>query len=145
MWKAIQALMGDWRTAPVTEPALEVAGLALLLEIARADHTSTAAERKAIAVAAAHVFGVPAAAADALIAEADTAVDEAVSLFEFTSILNKRLDLQAKSRLLEHLWRVAYADGSLDHYEEHYLRKIADLLHLSHRDLIRAKLAVAPA
>lgn len=145
MWRTIQALLGDWRNAPVTESALEVAGLALLLEIARADHNSTSAELKAVAMAASQVFEVSEAATEALIAEAVTAVDEAVSLFEFTSILNTRLDHPAKLRLLEHLWRVAYADGSLDHYEEYYLRKIADLLHLAHRDLIRTKLAVALA
>ncbi len=144
MWKALQTLLGDWRTAPVANLSLEVAGLALLLEIARADHNSTGEERRAIAVAAAHAFGVEAMLAETLIAEAERAVDEAVSLLEFTSVLNAQLDQQAKYRLLEHLWRVAYADGGLDHYEEYYLRKIADLLYLSHRDLIRAKLAVAP-
>jgi uncharacterized tellurite resistance protein B-like protein len=87
---------------------------------------------------------VDAAVAEALIGEAETAVEEAVSLFEFTRLLNERLPREARYRVLEHLWRVAYADGSLDHYEEYYLRKICDLLHLSHRDLIRAKLAVVP-
>ncbi len=144
MWKTLQTLLGDWGTAPVTELALEVAGLALLLEVARADHNSTREERRAIAVAAAQTFGVEATLTEALIADAEQAVEEAVSLLEFTNVLNTQLDQQAKYRLLEHLWRVAYADGSLDHYEEYYLRKIADLLYLSHRDLIRAKLAVAP-
>lgn len=144
MWKTIQALLGDLRTAPVNELTLEVAGLALLLEIARADHNSSGEERKAVAQAAKQVFGLADAQADALIAEAETAVEEAVSLFEFTRVLNERLDREAKLRLLEHLWRVAYADGGLDHYEEYYLRKICDLLYLSHRDLIRTKLAVDP-
>lgn len=144
MWKTIQALLGDLRTAPVNELTLEVAGLALLLEIARADHSSSGEERKAVAQAAKQVFGLADSQADALIAEAETAVEEAVSLFEFTRLLNERLDREAKLRLLEHLWRVAYADGGLDHYEEYYLRKICDLLYLSHRDLIRTKLAVDP-
>lgn len=41
---------------------------------------------------------------------------------------------------MELLWRVAFADGRLDRYEEHLIRRIADLLHLPHRDFIRAKL-----
>ncbi|MGE0336153.1 MAG: TerB family tellurite resistance protein [Gammaproteobacteria bacterium] len=142
MWKTLRALLGDLRQAPITDLGLEVAGLALLLEIARADHNSTSDERKAIARAATQVFGVEGATADALIAEAEIAVDEAVSLFDFTRLLNDRLDRTMKLRLLEHLWRVAYVDGHLDHFEEYFLRKICDLLHLSHRDLIRAKLAV---
>ncbi|MGD9603143.1 MAG: TerB family tellurite resistance protein [Gammaproteobacteria bacterium] len=142
MWKTLRALLGDLRQAPITDLGLEVAGLALLLEIARADHNSTSDERKAIARAATQVFGVEGATADALIAEAEIAVDEAVSLFDFTRLLNDRLDRTMKLRLLEHLWRVAYVDGHLDHFEEYFLRKICDLLHLTHRDLIRAKLAV---
>jgi len=144
MWKTLRALLGDLRQAPITGLRLEVAGLALMLEIARADHNSSPDERKAIARAATQVFGVEGALAEELIAEAETAVEEAVSLFDFTRLLNERLDQEMKLRLLEHLWRVAYVDGHLDHFEEYFLRKICDLLHLSHRDLIRAKLAVVP-
>lgn len=145
MWKALKSLLGEWTTAGENKPRLEIAGLALLLEIARADHNSTPEERKAVAAAAARVFALDGAVADALIAQAETAVEEAVSLFEFTDVLNAALDVDAKRQLLEQLWRVAYADGSVAHYEEYYLRKIADLLHLPHRELIRAKLAAAPS
>ena len=37
------------------------------------------------------------------------------------------------------LWRVAYADGCLDPYEEALVRKIADLIYVPHRDFIRTK------
>ena len=30
----------------------------------------------------------------------------------------------------------------LDHYEEHLIRRVADLLYVEHRDFIQAKLAV---
>lgn len=143
MWKALKSLLGEWTPAMEEKPRPEIAGLALLLEIARADHNSTPEERKAVASAAARVFALEGALAEALIAEAENAVEEAVSLFEFTDVLNAALDAEAKGRLLEQLWRVAYADGSIAHYEEYYLRKIADLLHLPHRELIRAKLAAA--
>ncbi|MBI3171641.1 MAG: TerB family tellurite resistance protein, partial [Hydrocarboniphaga effusa] len=41
--------------------------------------------------------------------------------------------------LLGLLWRVAYADGKLEANEEHLLRRLSDLLHLSHGDFIRAR------
>ena len=47
-----------------------------------------------------------------------------------------------RRELLRMLWRVAYADGRLDKYEEALLRKLGDLLFLSHDDFIREKLAV---
>jgi len=43
------------------------------------------------------------------------------------------------------LWAVAYADDELDRYEEYYMRKIADLLHVSHSDYIKTKLRVMPS
>ena len=40
------------------------------------------------------------------------------------------------------LWRVTCADGRVDKHEEYLVRKIADLLYVSHRDYIRMKLKV---
>ena len=78
-----------------------------------------------------------------LLETADTAVEEAVSLYDFTSVINEHLNREKKYELLLLLWRIAYADGRLDRYEEYYIRKIADLLHLSLADFIRAKHAAA--
>ena len=44
-------------------------------------------------------------------------------------------------QVVERLWRIAYADEHVDRLEEHLVRKIANLLHVSHRDYIAAKLA----
>ena len=41
--------------------------------------------------------------------------------------------------MVELLWRVAYADGDLDKYEEHLVRRIADLIHVPHSVFIRMK------
>jgi len=37
------------------------------------------------------------------------------------------------------MWRVAMADNALSRYEEHVIRKVADLLYVSHSDFIRSK------
>jgi hypothetical protein len=37
---------------------------------------------------------------------------------------------------------VAYADQHLDRYEDHLVRKVADLIHVRHSDFIRTKLEV---
>ena len=37
------------------------------------------------------------------------------------------------------MWAIAYADGDLDKYEEYIIRKVADLLHVSHSDFMHAK------
>ena len=53
--------------------------------------------------------------------------------------MHRHLDREEKVRVLEYLWQIAYADNVLDKYEEHAIRKVADLLYLSHADFITAK------
>lgn len=142
--KLLDQLAGGDKQPP-TGHALQLAGTALLLEIARADETQTPAERRAVVDAARRVFDLDATEVDDLLAAADAAVEQSVSLFDFTSAVNAALGREARETLIEELWRVAHADGRIDRYEEYYLRKIADLLHVSHSAFIRAKLKIEGA
>ena len=40
---------------------------------------------------------------------------------------------------MELLWHVALADGEIDKYEDHLVRKVADLIYVPHLSFIRAK------
>ena len=62
-------------------------------------------------------------------------------MFPYTHLLNQRLDHESKCRILTAMWRVAYADGNVDKYEEHLIRRVHELLHLDHSDFIAAKQA----
>jgi uncharacterized tellurite resistance protein B-like protein len=42
------------------------------------------------------------------------------------------------------LWRIAYASAGIDKYEEHIIRRIAELLYMPHSEFIRAKLIARP-
>ena len=137
--------LGGVARGEVDEDTLPLAVAALLIEISKADQEVDEREREAIGAAAAQLCGVPPEALADLLSVADTAQEDAVSLYDFTSVINEHLDQAQRYRLLVMLWQVAYADGRVDHYEEYYVRKIADLLHLSQRDFIRAKLEAAPA
>jgi uncharacterized tellurite resistance protein B-like protein len=44
-------------------------------------------------------------------------------------------------KLVENMWRVAFSDQKLDKYEEALIRKVADLIYVSHQDFIKTKLA----
>ena len=129
---------------PEMHHSLELAGAALLMEISRADHDVSAVERDAIRAAIKKVLHLSADEIEDVIASAECAVDSAVSLFDFTAIVNERFSREQKVDLVEMLWTVAYADQNLDHYEEYYVRKIADLLHVSHSDYIKTKQKVIP-
>lgn len=143
MLRTLKALFEDQVARYATDEdvahALPLAVAALLFEISKADHDVHDDEREAIASAVARVCDVAHDEIEDLLGSASDAVDEAVSLYDFTSVVNEHFDRDGKCELLELLWRVAYADGRVDHYEEYYVRKIADLLHLSHGDFIRTK------
>lgn len=127
---------------PAASPADEqrIAAAVLLLEIARADHEHHGAERATLRAGLAREFHVPEAALDALLSQAEVRAKESVSLFDFVQTLNRTLSPDDKRSLLRLLWDVAHADGHVDPHEEHLVRRIADLLHLSHADFIRGKL-----
>jgi uncharacterized tellurite resistance protein B-like protein len=63
----------------------------------------------------------------------------ATDYYQYTSLLNTHYSQQQKIKLVEDLWKLAFADGHLDKYEEHLLRRLADLLHVPHQDFIRTK------
>ena len=75
-----------------------------------------------------------------LIENAEKSVEESTSLYEYTREVNDNFDYESKLNLIDQLWRIAFADGHLDKYEEHVVRKIADLIHISHNDFIQSKL-----
>ena len=79
---------------------------------------------------------------DELILDASQSVQESTSLYGYTRIVNDEFSYDEKLNLLKNLWKIAYADGNLDKYEEHLIRKISDLIHVSHRDYINIKLEV---
>jgi uncharacterized tellurite resistance protein B-like protein len=121
------------------EAALQLVTAALLIETARSDFADDPRECAAIEQLIGARFDLDADATADLLARADARVDEAVSLYEFTRHLNDRLDEAEKLRVLEMMWQVAHADGRVDKHEEHLLRRVADLLHLSHRDFVRLR------
>lgn len=124
------------------EQALRLATTALMFEIARADATVSEVEERAIAATVTRVFGLSEGETRRLLGQADARADEAVSLYEFTRVLNDHLDRDERTHVIELLWQVAHADARIDKYEEYFVRKIADLLHVSHGDFIRTRLKV---
>lgn len=120
-------------------PGLQSAAAALMVEIAAADFNRQPEERGAIGKALQSCFGLAPDDVQSLIAEAEQHQQDAVSLYEFTSIINERCSQEEKFEILVNLWRIAFADGHLDKYEDHRIRRIAELLNLSHREFIQAK------
>lgn len=121
------------------EYTLQLAAAVLLLEVAEADFQQQHEEHDQIVSALAVAFDLSEDRVDALLVLARKTHQEVVSLHAFVRLLNEELSYDERFFLLECMWRVAFADSHIDKYEEHIIRKIADLLYIPHRDFIRAK------
>lgn len=120
---------------------LGLATAALAMDIARADSSMDDNEREHIASALADYFSLTAEETEKIMQLAHSRLEESVSLYDFTSQLKEGLDRRERIEIIRLLWDVAWADNEIHKYEEHFIRKISDLLHVSHSDYIRAKLA----
>jgi len=119
---------------------IELATAVLMIEISLADENIEDEEYKTIKNILFDQFDLDRTQIDELISLAEDEVDHSVSLHEFSETINNELSAKEKVNIIENLWFVAYADAYLHKYEEYYIRKIADLLHVSHSDYIKTKL-----
>jgi len=122
-----------------SERALHLATAALLIEVTRADYQVELSEQKAVVAAVQDLFGLTVQETDELIALAEQEARQSVSLFQFTELVDRQFTAEQKVRVVEMMWRVAYADRHKDKYEEHVVRKVAELLHVPHSAFIRAR------
>lgn len=122
-----------------------IAAAALLVEVVRSDHHFSDVERQAVMASASRKFGLDESQSRELVELAEAEAQEAHDLYQFTSLINASFSPEQKIRLVEELWRVAWSDDVLHHYEEHVIRKVADLIHVPHSAFIAAKLRVQAA
>ena len=131
--------------APDAEPVkpsahqLAVAATALMVQLSRVDSDEDERELKIIVDCAVDAHQVTREEAEEILADALEHADDATSLYEFTGKINETLDQAEKQSLLSSIWQVALADGRIDKYEEHLIRRMADLLHLNHREYMQAR------
>jgi uncharacterized tellurite resistance protein B-like protein len=122
------------------EHMLQLAAAVLLVEVMRADSRVDATERSAVIAALRAGFTLSADEVDRLMELAEQTAQSATDYYTFTSKIVARYGAEERVRLLEHMFRVAYADQHLSAHENHLMRKVASLLHVSHGDYVAAKL-----
>lgn len=122
---------------PGEKTALRVAIAALLVEMSRADFVEEKEERTALTDLLKGHFFLEKDEAEALLGEAGSKAEEAVSLHEFTRAIHENMSEPQKHRLLEMLLEVALADGKLNKHERHLLAKVADLIYVRQGDYMR--------
>lgn len=145
-WDVLDVLarLFDSRSGPQRpedhEQDLRLATAALFFEVVRADGTVGDDERRSLRTAIESTFDIPAAEIDELLRASEEKSREAASLYEFTHLVDQKLGPEDKIRIVELLWSLAFADDRKDPLEEHLVRTVAGLLHVSHAHFIEAKI-----
>lgn len=121
---------------------LELATAALLCEIIRADYNTSEEELAALRAMLTKRYRLSESDVDELMSLAQREVEEAVDYYHFVSLINEHYDYSQRCELVAQMWQLAWADGHIDPLEEHRIRRLADLLYVSHSDFIRTKLQV---
>jgi uncharacterized tellurite resistance protein B-like protein len=129
------------QSAPSRE-RIDVAVAVVLLEMAHADKNFEPLERTLVEGLMQEKFGLDPAAAKDLLTLAEGVRSDSFDLQQFTRQINQNFNRAEKLEVMETLWRIVYADGVLDKYEDALARQLAALLRLSHREAIELKLKV---
>ena len=115
--------------------------IALLLETSMADEVLEESELSALKETLIKDFNISEEEINELIIISKQNVDDSTSLYEFTRDINDNFDSNERVKLIESMWKIAYADGNIDKYEEHIIRKVSSLIYVAHSDFIQAKLS----
>lgn len=122
------------------EDTLMIATAVLFLEIAYADFEISEEEEVHMKGTLAGLFGIPDGEVTDLIEAAREKRENRHDIWFFSNLINTHFDRPQKMWILEHLWKMIYADGKVDKYEDHLIRKISTLIGLSHQEMIQAKI-----
>lgn len=125
-----------------SEHALRLAMASLMIEVAESDYENSPSEREALLTIVKQSFDLEEAEANEMIELAQKEHTESTDYFQFTSLINQNYSAAQRIVLIENLWKIAFADKVLDKHEVHVIRRIADLIHVSHSDFIASKLRV---
>jgi uncharacterized tellurite resistance protein B-like protein len=130
--------------APVfAEDDHRVAAAALLVHLIEADGVVQPAEKTVLHRLLRDRFGLSDSDADHLAAEGRERDEEAIDLFTFTSVLKRHLDRTARLRLIEMMWTVVFADGTVTELEDNIVWRVSELLGIGTSDRVALKQRVA--
>ncbi len=145
MLKKIQAFfesqINPQQDEPLSQDQRQLACAALLIEVATVDQNFDDAELAVLKEHLKSTFELDKEQLATLTELAQTEAGQATSLFEFTQLINQHCNTEEKYNLLLSMWAIAYAHGDIDKYEENLIRRVSELIYISHSEFIRAKIS----
>lgn len=125
-----------------TAKKLNLASAALMIEVMNSDHQLDDREAAEFMRVLKDELSISSDEINELAALAEKQAKDATSLYEFTRLINDHFDYSQKTDLIENMWRIAFSDETLDKYEDNLIRKVSELIYVSHSDFIQSKLKV---
>ncbi|MFG1431365.1 TerB family tellurite resistance protein [Xanthobacter sp. V2C-8] len=116
-----------------------LAAAALLVHVITVDGVVADSERAVLKRVLEQRFSLSAAESGALVELAIAKDAEAVDLYAFTSVLNRALDEEGRRRIVEMMFQVAFADGTLTEFEDNVVWRAAELLNVDTRDRVEIR------
>lgn len=118
----------------------QLACAALFIEVMKADYELDDREKSELVSLLQNSLNIQEEDIHELMRLAQEEADQATSLYEFTRLINDEYSYSQKVQLVQSMWRIAFSDEQIDMYEEHLIRKVSDLIYVSHTDFIKAKI-----
>jgi len=119
-----------------------IAACAILLEMANIDGEFSNSEKESIVAILKKDFQLADENAQSLLQASQDELNGSIDLWRFTNLINQNYSREEKRQIMETVWRVAYTDGKLDKHEDYLMHKLANLLRLTHKELIDTKVKV---
>jgi uncharacterized tellurite resistance protein B-like protein len=126
-------------TDTITARRLQLASAVLMVGVVRADFESRQDEHRVLERSLSRALDLHEEEAAVVVRVAEEALARGVSFALLLAQLARECSIDQKRRLVESLWRIAYADAELAGHEEYLVRKIAGQLGLTTADLVETK------
>jgi len=126
------------------ERKAELLAAVILLEAAQSDYDCSGDEVLHVVETMSSMFQLPREYVEELLEFARCERGKTTDIYHYTRQVNERMSRDEKLSILEAVWRIIYVDGQIDKHEEHFARKLSNLLWLEHKDFIDAKLKARP-
>ncbi len=128
---------------PLQQGDERIATAALMYHLIAIDGHVDQSEKEALREVLKKNFDIEEAELTELIDQAKQRDEEAIDLYEFTSVLKRKLDYEERLNVMDMLWKMVYADGILHEFEDNIVWRVSELLGVSKRDRIAIRNRVA--
>lgn len=130
----------DIKTQDDPQEKIQLAAAILLIEVNQASLQESSPEQQVLKSALSQSFNLSESQLNTLIEHAASEEKNVTSLYPFVQLINQHYSEEQRVDLIRMLWKIAKAGASVNAFEEHIIRKISDLLYVSHNNFIRTKL-----